>query len=123
MSAPQPLPSEVVDRVRGSPWKATEHAGGRKQVPGSAHPTLQPAGSTTCSTKPARLLLALLLCPGYFFHWPELLAVLHAKSIVLGKKMLGAAQGTWGGNVKFRMEGCTRLFLTPANLLLLLISK
>lgn len=67
MGAPQPPSSEEVDKTRGSPWKAAEHAGGRRQVPGSAHPILQPAGSTTCSPDPAQLLLALLLCSVFFF--------------------------------------------------------
>lgn len=62
MGAPQLPSSEVVDTATGSTWKAAECAGGRRQVPGSAHPTLQPAGSTTCSPDPAWLLLALLLC-------------------------------------------------------------
>lgn len=62
MGAPQPPSSEVVHTAGGSTWKASERAGGRRQVPVYAHPTLQPAGSTTCSPDPAWLLLALLLC-------------------------------------------------------------
>lgn len=56
-----------VPELPSSPWKAAESTGGRRQVPGSAHPTLQPAGSTTCSSNPDQLLLALLLCAVIFF--------------------------------------------------------
>lgn len=56
-----------VPELPSSPWNAAECTGGRRQVPGSAHPTLQPAGSTTCSPNSAQLLLAPLLCTVILF--------------------------------------------------------
>lgn len=56
-----------VPEVPSSPWKTAECTGGRRKVPGSAHPTLQPAGSTTCSPNPAQLLLPPLLCTVILF--------------------------------------------------------
>lgn len=56
-----------VPELPSSPQKAAKCTGGRRQVPGSAHPTSQPAGSTTCSPDPTQLLLPLLLCAAIFF--------------------------------------------------------
>lgn len=118
-------PARRLIRPEAAPGKppSMQEVGGRYQAlpipyysllaPPPAHPT-----------QPSSFWLS--FCAPYFFSSvrASLSCALSEKAITWGKKeRWGTAQSTLGGNVKFRMEGGTRVFLTPEDLVLPRISK